>query len=87
VHVLNAVIVLSMDLVLVTSYCISRLLQVEVLCPQKDGGYSLGACIVHIGRSPWEKTHRNDYTLEQYKIPKAYSMDMEAEKMQNRCYE
>jgi hypothetical protein len=73
-----------MDLVLVTSYRISRLLQVEVLCLQQDGGYSLDDCIMHIGRSPWEKTHCNDYTLEQYKIPKAYGMDMEAEKMQNR---
>jgi len=71
-HVLNTVIVLSMDLVLVTSYRKSLLLQVEVLFLQIDGGCSLGDCIVHISRSPWEKTHRNDYTLEQYKIPKAY---------------
>jgi len=70
--VLNAVIVLSMDFVLVTLYRISRLLQVKVLRLQKDGGYSLGDCIAHIGRFLWEKTHRNEYPLEQYKIRKAY---------------
>jgi hypothetical protein len=72
VRVLNSVIELSIDLVLVTVCRISRLLQVEVLYLQKDGEYSLGNCIVHISCFPSDKIHRIDYTLAQYKIPKAY---------------
>jgi hypothetical protein len=81
--VLNAVIVVSMDWVLVTSYRISQLLQVDVLYLQTDSGYSLGDYIVYISHSPWEKTHYSDCTLEQYKIPKACQIDTEVEELQD----